>query len=196
MEDLASWKVHIEEPVMTTYKGIDVYKLTTLGAGPVDAAGAQHARARSTSRRWATTAPRYIHTLYQVMNLAFADRDFYYGDPYFPPEEPIKGLLSKEYAKARVEADRLGEERPRREAGRSVSVPGRDEPVHGAASRSGRRTPAKATPAPRRSAIASTRASTPARPRSRRPTRRAGSSRSRRAAAGCPRPSPAGPASA
>jgi gamma-glutamyltranspeptidase/glutathione hydrolase len=37
------------------------------------------------------------------MNLAFADRDFYYGDPYFPPEEPIKGLLSKEYARARVQ---------------------------------------------------------------------------------------------
>jgi gamma-glutamyltranspeptidase/glutathione hydrolase len=36
------------------------------------------------------------------MNLVFADRDFYYGDPYFPPEEPVQGLLSKEYAKARV----------------------------------------------------------------------------------------------
>ena len=45
---------------------------------------------------------RYIHTLYQTMNLAFADRDFYYGDPYFPPEEPMKGLLSKEYAKQRA----------------------------------------------------------------------------------------------
>jgi gamma-glutamyltranspeptidase / glutathione hydrolase len=45
---------------------------------------------------------RYIHTLYQAMNLAFADRDFYYGDPRFPPEEPIKGLLSKDYAKARA----------------------------------------------------------------------------------------------
>jgi gamma-glutamyltranspeptidase/glutathione hydrolase len=36
------------------------------------------------------------------MNLAFADRDFYYGDPYFPPAEPIKGLLSKEYARERA----------------------------------------------------------------------------------------------
>ncbi len=36
------------------------------------------------------------------MSLAFADRDFYYGDPSFPPEEPIKGLLSKEYAKERA----------------------------------------------------------------------------------------------
>ncbi len=44
---------------------------------------------------------RYIHTLYQAMNLAFADRDFYYGDPYFPPDTPIEGLLSKEYAASR-----------------------------------------------------------------------------------------------
>jgi gamma-glutamyltranspeptidase/glutathione hydrolase len=36
------------------------------------------------------------------MNLTFADRDFYYGDPYFAPEEPMKGLLSKEYAKQRA----------------------------------------------------------------------------------------------
>ncbi|HSM60313.1 MAG TPA: gamma-glutamyltransferase, partial [Longimicrobiales bacterium] len=46
---------------------------------------------------------RYMHALYQAMNLAFADRDFYYGDPYFTPEEPIAGLLSKEYAKQRAE---------------------------------------------------------------------------------------------
>jgi gamma-glutamyltranspeptidase/glutathione hydrolase len=44
---------------------------------------------------------RYIHALYQVMNLAFADRDFYYGDPAFPPAAPIRGLLSKDYARAR-----------------------------------------------------------------------------------------------
>jgi gamma-glutamyltranspeptidase/glutathione hydrolase len=45
---------------------------------------------------------RYIHTVYQAMNLAYADRDFYYGDPYFPPEEPIRGLLSKDYARERA----------------------------------------------------------------------------------------------
>jgi len=36
------------------------------------------------------------------MQLAFADRDFYYGDPYFPPEEPVAGLLSREYARERA----------------------------------------------------------------------------------------------
>ena len=44
----------------------------------------------------------YIHNLYQIMNLSFADRDFYYGDPYFDPVEPIEGLLSKDYAKSRI----------------------------------------------------------------------------------------------
>jgi gamma-glutamyltranspeptidase/glutathione hydrolase len=47
-------------------------------------------------------SPRYVHALYQTMNLAFADRDFYYGDPYFPPEEPLEGLLSREYAQYRA----------------------------------------------------------------------------------------------
>ena len=45
---------------------------------------------------------RYIHTIYQTMNMTYADRDFYYGDPYFPPAEPMQGLLSKEYARHRA----------------------------------------------------------------------------------------------
>jgi gamma-glutamyltranspeptidase/glutathione hydrolase len=49
----------------------------------------------------------YIHAVYQAMNLAFADRDFYYGDPYFAPAEPTKGLLSKEYAKQRAATIRM-----------------------------------------------------------------------------------------
>ncbi len=70
---------------------------------------------------------RYIHTLYQAMNLAFADRDFYYGDPYFPPEEPIKGLLSKEYAKARLTEIDWTKNDPNVKPGDPVSVPGRHQ---------------------------------------------------------------------
>jgi gamma-glutamyltranspeptidase / glutathione hydrolase len=47
-------------------------------------------------------SPKYIHTVYQAMSMAFADRDFYYGDSYAPPAEPMKGLLSKDYAKQRA----------------------------------------------------------------------------------------------
>lgn len=101
MEDLANWKVHIEEPVMITYKGIEVYKLTCWVQGPV-LLQMLNMLENIDLKSMGYNSVNYIHTLYQVMNLAFADRDFYYGDSYFPPEEPIKGLLSKEYAKERL----------------------------------------------------------------------------------------------
>jgi gamma-glutamyltranspeptidase/glutathione hydrolase len=101
MDDLANWQYHIEEPVMTTYKGIEVYKLTTWVQGPV-LLQALNILENFDLAPMGYNSTRYIHALYQTMNLAFADRDFYYGDPYFPPEEPIAGLLSKDYARQRA----------------------------------------------------------------------------------------------
>jgi len=100
-DDLANWKVYIEKPVMTTYKGIEVYKLTSWVQGPV-MLQMLNMLENFDLKSMGLNSARYIHLLYQVMNLAYADRDFYYGDPYFPPEEPIQGLLSKEYAKERI----------------------------------------------------------------------------------------------
>ena len=101
MEDLDNWRVYIEEPVMTTYKDIEVYKLNTWVQGPVLLQTLNILEGFDLQSMGYNSA-RYVHTLYQAMNLAFADRDFYYGDPYFPPEEPIEGLLSKEYARERA----------------------------------------------------------------------------------------------
>ena len=101
LEDLAQWQVHLEEPVSTSYKGIEVYKLTTWVQGPV-LLQALNILENMELASMGHNSVRYVHTLYQAMNLAFADRDFYYGDPYFPPAEPVEGLLSKEYAKARA----------------------------------------------------------------------------------------------
>lgn len=100
MEDLANWKPHVEEPVHSSYRGIEVYKLTSWVQGPV-LLQALNILENADLKGMGYNSARYIHTLYQAMNLAFADRDFYYGDPAFPPEEPIRGLLSKDYAKAR-----------------------------------------------------------------------------------------------
>ncbi|HEY3203490.1 MAG TPA: gamma-glutamyltransferase [Thermoanaerobaculia bacterium] len=101
LEDLARWKVKIEEPVKTTYKGIDVYKLDFWTQGPAMLEALNMLEPLDLKSMGFNSA-RYIHALYQVMNLAFADRDFYYGDPDFPPAEPRRGLLSKEYARARA----------------------------------------------------------------------------------------------
>ncbi len=101
MEDLANWQVYIEEPDVTNYKGIDVYKLTSWVQGPV-MLQALNMVEQMDFDRFAYNSARYMHMLYQVMNMCYADRDFYYGDPYFPPAEPMTGLLSKEYAKERL----------------------------------------------------------------------------------------------
>ena len=100
LEDLANWQVHIEEPVATSYKGIDVYKLTSWVQGPV-LLQALNLLENVDLAALGYNSSQYIHTLYQALSMSMADRDFYYGDPYFPPAEPMAGLLSKKYAKSR-----------------------------------------------------------------------------------------------
>jgi gamma-glutamyltranspeptidase / glutathione hydrolase len=100
-EDLAGWEVRFEEPVSTTYKGIEVYKLTHWTQGPV-MLQALNILENFDLQAMGYNSARYTHALYQAMNLAFADRDFYYGDPDFEPTTPIRGLLSKEYARDRA----------------------------------------------------------------------------------------------
>ena len=101
MHDMAKWKPLEEEPVHTNYKGIDVYKLQQWTQGPF-MLQCLNILENFDLKSMGYNSSRYIHTIYQTMNLAFADRDFYYGDPYFPPAEPIQGLLSKGYAAARA----------------------------------------------------------------------------------------------
>lgn len=101
-EDLADWEVKIEEPVRTDYRGYDVFKLTSWVQGPV-MLQMLNMLERFDLASMGYNSSRYVHTLYQVMNRAYADRDFYYGDPYTAPEEPVEGLLSDAYAEARVE---------------------------------------------------------------------------------------------
>jgi gamma-glutamyltranspeptidase / glutathione hydrolase len=100
-QDLASWKVVEEEPLHTNYKGIDVYKLSQWTQGPM-LLQALNILENFDLKSMGFNSTRYIHTVYQTLSLAFADRDFYYGDPDKAPDEPIKGLLSKEYAKERA----------------------------------------------------------------------------------------------
>lgn len=98
--DLANWKVKIEEPLMVNYKGIDVYKLQEWTQGPA-LLQSLNILENFNLKSMGYNSANYIHTIYQAMSLAFADRDFYYSDPAFDPVSPMKGLLSKEYAKDR-----------------------------------------------------------------------------------------------
>jgi gamma-glutamyltranspeptidase/glutathione hydrolase len=125
--DLANWKVKIEEPTMTTYRGIEVYKLQPWTQGPV-LLQSLNMLENFDLKSMGYNSTRYIHTLYQVMNLAFADRDFYYGDPAFPPDEPIKGLLSKDYAKERIKQINWEKNDPKAGPGDPYPFEGKENP--------------------------------------------------------------------
>lgn len=101
LQDLANWKPKVEEPLHVNYKGIEVYKLQQWTQGPV-MLQALNILENFDLKKMGYNSTAYIHTLYQAMNLSFADRDFYYGDPAFSNASPMKGLLSKEYAQKRA----------------------------------------------------------------------------------------------
>ena len=195
MEDLAGLESADRGAGLDHLQGHHGLQAPVLAAGTGDAPGAQHSGERRPQGDGVQLHP-YLHTLYQAMNLAFADRDFYYGDPSFPPEEPVQGLLSKEYAKQRLRPDRLGPQRSR-PSSRAIPIPSRAEPTPSRLARaldghrraghrpaSGQQDRPLPQPETQASLARSRLRSTPAPRRSRPPTRRAGWCRSRRAAAG------------
>ncbi len=106
LDDLAQWQPLVEQPLSTSYRGVEVYKLDVWTQGPA-LLQSLNILENFDVRAMGYNSANYIHTVYQAMNLAFADRDFYYGDPHFPPATPTKGLLSKEYAKQRAATIRM-----------------------------------------------------------------------------------------
>jgi len=122
-EDLAGWRPTIEPSVSVDYRGVEVHKLTVWTQGPAMLQTLNLLEPLDLQGLGYNSAA-YLHTLAQAMHLAFADRDFYYGDPAVPPEEPVAGLLSKAYARERWRA--FDPERNRQDVG-----PGEPYPFQG-----------------------------------------------------------------
>ena len=98
-EDLANFSARVEDPLRVDYHGLDVYKCGPWTQGPVflqllrllegyDLAAMGH------------NSVDYVHVWIECAKLAFADREFYYGDPDFVAV-PMERLLSGEYAAER-----------------------------------------------------------------------------------------------
>ncbi len=127
MQDLAKWKPLEEEPLMVNYKGIDVYKLQQWTQGPA-LLQSLNILENFDLKSMGYNSSKYIHTIYQAMSMAFADRDFYYGDSYFAPEEPMKGLLSKAYAKQRASLIQFDKNNPHIGPGDPYAFEGKKNP--------------------------------------------------------------------
>ena len=98
-EDLAAFRLELEEPASTTYRGFKVYKPGFWSQGPV-MLQALNILEGYDLRPLGYNSAEYIHKLVEALKLAYADRDTYYGDPKFA-HVPAERLLSKEYAAER-----------------------------------------------------------------------------------------------
>ena len=98
-DDMAEWQPVVEEPTMTEYRGLEVYKCSTWTQGPVFLQQLNLLEGYDLASMGHNSA-EYVHTLVEASKLAFADREAYYGDPDFD-DVPLDALLSKEYAAER-----------------------------------------------------------------------------------------------
>ena len=96
LNDLASYRAEIDEPLTVTYRGYQVYKpgFWTQGAVMLQALNLLEG---FDLKAMGHNSPEYLHTVVEAAKLAFADRDRYYGDPKFS-KIPSEILLSKDYA--------------------------------------------------------------------------------------------------
>jgi gamma-glutamyltranspeptidase/glutathione hydrolase len=99
-EDLAQYHATFEMPLRTTFAGYEIYTQSTWTQAAV-LLQALNMLTYVDVRALGHNSPAYIHTLTEVLKLAFADREHYYGDPNFA-SVPIAALLSQDYAAARV----------------------------------------------------------------------------------------------
>ena len=97
-QDLAAFKVQVEEPVSTTFKGYRVYKNGFWSQGPAMIETLNILDGFEDQPAFNSAA--HIHRVVEALKLAYADRDTYYGDPKFS-HIPADVLLSKEYGAER-----------------------------------------------------------------------------------------------
>lgn len=101
MEDLASYKVESREPVTGKYRGY-----TVVAPPPASSAGTHIIQMLNVMENfpvsaWGHNSERYLHHLAETSKMMFADRGRYMADTAFV-DVPIRGLISKAYAKAQA----------------------------------------------------------------------------------------------
>lgn len=104
MEDMANYTSVEREPISTTYHG---YEIVT--QGPPSNGGAPMLEMFNILENYdlvgmGYNSPEYLFTFNEALRLAMADGITYFGDPDFY-KLPIDTIISKEYAKQRMEED-------------------------------------------------------------------------------------------
>ena len=112
-QDLAEYRVTIEPPVHTTYRGIDVYACGPWSQGPLVPMTLNLLEGYDVASLGPGSVA-FLHRYTEAFKLAAADREGFFGDPD-QVNVPIRGLLDKGYAderRALIRDDRAWPELP------------------------------------------------------------------------------------
>jgi len=98
-EDFAAFKAEWVEPIISTYRGYDVYELPPNTQG-FTALQILNLMESYDVAAWGDDTADYYHHMAEAVKVAFADREEWLTDPKFV-DIPVKRLITKEYAKER-----------------------------------------------------------------------------------------------
>jgi gamma-glutamyltranspeptidase / glutathione hydrolase len=104
-EDLREMHAEWVEPLVTSYRGVDVYGMpaNTQGLATLQMLNILE---QFDMRGYGFQSPQSIHVQTEAKRLAYEDRARYYADPHFA-QIPIEWLNSKEYAQERAKLIRV-----------------------------------------------------------------------------------------
>jgi gamma-glutamyltranspeptidase / glutathione hydrolase len=101
-EDLASYQAEWRDPVIFSYKGHKVISMAPPSSGGITLAQIMKMVEPFDLKKFGHHSPEYIQLLVEAERRAYADRNYYLGDPDYV-DIPVDQLLDPEYLKARME---------------------------------------------------------------------------------------------
>ena len=122
LEDLASYKAILREPVMGTYRGYQVASMPPPSSGGVHLIQMLNILENAELDSLEHNSSEYLHLLVEAMKPAYADRSQHLGDPDFV-HVPVDQLISKEYGADLWEQIDPGRTRPSEEIAPFNAVP-------------------------------------------------------------------------
>lgn len=102
-KDLRQYVAIERKPIKGTYKDFDIYSMPPPSSGGVALVEMMNLMESANLDSIQFNSTEFFHLMAEVMRRAFADRAEYLGDPDFNLDIPIDKLISKEFAKIRLE---------------------------------------------------------------------------------------------
>jgi len=117
-QDLANYQVKVRPPVVGTFRGKRIVSMPPPSSGGVHIIQMLNMFELYDLKKQGHTNPKTLHIIAEVMRRAFADRAELLGDPDFT-KVPVRGLLSKTYAKSLAESIDMNRATPSSSLGKS-----------------------------------------------------------------------------